>query len=228
MRTTADLDCLSAAISLVRGTHEWRQRIWYGPTRCPIAPRASPSWSLSHAITGRLYAPFNDNVFVYGPLFSETSRIALHGEFPFYLPSFGTGFPLYQSPHYSAAYPFYFFGILDYGGPLQSLYTLTYLAIFHRVLLGLNFFILLRCARVSAWASFVGASLGVFAYNTELYSGWITIASSYTWLPLIIAGGILLLQNPRSIAGILLLGVSVACLCLRALRNLWLTHSSAV
>src|SRR5262249_2512796 len=82
--------------------------------------------------TGRLYAPFNDNVYIYGPMFSETARIALHGEFPFYLPSFGTGFPLYQSPHYSPAYPFYFFGLLDYGGPLESLYRLTQLSIFHQ------------------------------------------------------------------------------------------------
>lgn len=165
-------------------------------------------------ITGRLYAPFNDNVYIYGPMFSETARIALHGEYPFYLPSFGTGFPLYQSPHYSPAYPFYFFGLLDYGGPLQSLYTLTYLAIFHRVILALNFFVLLRCARISPWASFVGASLGVFAYNSEMYSAWITIASSYTWIPLVLAGGVLLLQNPRSIAGILLLGVSAGLLML--------------
>ena len=152
-------------------------------------------------VSGRLYAPFGDNVGIYGPMFSETARIALHHEYPFYLPNIGTGFPLYQSPHYCPAYPFYFFGLLDYGGPLQSLHTLTYLAIFHRAILALNFFVMLRCARVSPWASFVGASLGMFVSNSELYSGWITIASSYTWLPLLIAGGVLLIRDPRSMIG---------------------------
>lgn len=163
---------------------------------------------------GLLYAPFRDNVFIYGPLFSETARIALHGEHPFYLPSFGIGFPLFQSPHYSPFYPFYFFGLLDYGGPLQSLYTLTYLSVFHRAILALNFYVMLRCARVSPCAAFMGAALGVFAYNTEIYAGWITIAASYSWMPLLIAGSILLLRDPQRILGILLLGISAGLLAL--------------
>src|SRR4051812_15302045 len=165
-------------------------------------------------LTGRLYAPFGDNVFIYGPMFSETARIALHGEYPFYLPSFGTGFPLYQSPHFCPAYPFYFFGLLNYGGPLQSLYILNYLTIFHRAILAINFFVMLRAARVSPWASFVGASLGSVAFNTEVYSGWITIASSYTWLPLLFAGAITLLRNPRSVVGIIVFGISAGLLTL--------------
>ena len=165
-------------------------------------------------LLARLYAPFRDNVFIYGPMFSETARIALHGEYPFYLPSFGTGFPLFQSPHYSPAYPFYFFGLLDYGGPLRSLYVLTYLSILHRVILGLNFYVMLRCARLSPLASFLAAALGIFAYNTEVYAGWITISASYTWLPLAIAGGILLLRNHRRTLGIVLLGVGSGLLAL--------------
>jgi hypothetical protein len=162
----------------------------------------------------RLYAPFNDNVFIYGPMFSETSRIALHGESPWYLPGFGLGFPLYESPHYSPFYPFYFFGLLDYGGPLKSLYTLTYLTIFHRVILTLNFYVMLRCARISPWAAFVGASVGTLAFNTEVYSAWITIFASYTWLPLVVAGGILIFRNQRTFVGVLLLGTSAGLLAL--------------
>jgi hypothetical protein len=164
--------------------------------------------------SGHLYAPFNDNVFIYGPMFSETARIALHGEIPFYLPSFGTGFPLYQSPHYSPFYPFYFFGLIDYGGPLQSLYTLNYLTVFHRFILALNFYVMLRAVRGSPWPAFVGATLGTVAYNTEVYSGWITIAASYTWLPLMVAAGILLLRGVHTILATLLLGVSAGLLCL--------------
>ena len=60
----------------------------------------------------------------------------------------------------------------------------------------------------------MGASIGVFAHNSEVYAGWITIASSYTWLPLLLGGGIILLRNPRSITGIVLFGVSAGLLAL--------------
>ena len=46
----------------------------------------------------RLYGPFGDNVHILGPMFAETARLALHGVFPYYLPSFGTGFPVFESP----------------------------------------------------------------------------------------------------------------------------------
>jgi len=162
----------------------------------------------------RLYWPAGDNVFIYGPMFAETARLALHGVFPYYLPSFGTGFPVFESPEYCVCYPFYFFGLLDYGGPLQSLYTLTHLAIFHRFLFALNLYGMLRCARISPWAAFASASIGVVAGNTELYSIWITIAASYTWMPLLIGGAILILRFPGRFWGILLLGGSAGLLTL--------------
>src|SRR6266496_4465572 len=162
----------------------------------------------------RLYGPFGDNVFILGPMFAETARLALHGVFPYYLPSFGTGFPVFESPEYCVCYPFYFFGLLDYGGPLQSLYTLTYLAIFHRFLFALNLYGMLRCARISPWAAFASASIGVFANNTEKYAIWITMTASYTWMPLLIGGAILLLRFPGRFWGILLLGGSAGLLTL--------------
>src|SRR5439155_3695105 len=106
------------------------------------------------------------------------------------------------------------FGLLDYGGPLQSLYTLTYLAIFHRFLFALNLYGMLRCARISPWAAFASASIGVFARNTELYASWITMTASYTWMPLLIGGAILLLRFPGRFWGILLLGGSAGLLTL--------------
>jgi hypothetical protein len=163
---------------------------------------------------GRLYGPYQDNVFSYGPMFSETARLALHGTFPYYLPSFGTGFPLYQSPHYSVCYPFYFFGLLDYGGPLQSLYTLTHLSMFHRFLFAMNLYIMLRCAQISPFAALTSASIGVFATNTELYANWITMAASYTWMPLFVGGAILVLRFPGRFLGILVLGGSAGMIAL--------------
>jgi hypothetical protein len=89
-----------------------------------------------------------------------------------------------------------FFGLLNYGGPLASLYTLTNLTLLHIFVFYLNLYLLLRCATITPWASYIGASVGMLARNTELYASWITITASYAWLPLVLAGGVLLLRFP--------------------------------
>jgi hypothetical protein len=82
-------------------------------------------------VSRHLFGPFLDNVHVYGPIFSEVSRLVLSGAVPYYLPDIGTGFPVFESPHFSILHPFYFFGLINYGGPLASLYTLINLTLLH-------------------------------------------------------------------------------------------------
>lgn len=48
-----------------------------------------------------LWAPYLDSVHVYGPIFSKVSRLALSGPVPYYLPSIGTGFPIFDRRHLS-------------------------------------------------------------------------------------------------------------------------------
>jgi hypothetical protein len=165
-------------------------------------------------VSGQLFGPFLDNVHIYGPIFSEVSRLSLAGAVPYYLPDIGTGFPVFESPHFSILYPFYFFGLINYGGPLASLYTLTNLTLFHIFVFYVNLYVLLRCATVKPWASYVGASVGLLARNTELYASWITITSSYAWLPLVLAGAVLLLRFPGRASGIMLFSVAAALLTL--------------
>jgi hypothetical protein len=161
-----------------------------------------------------LFGPFLDNVHIYGPIFSEVSRLALSGTVPYYLPDIGTGFPVFESPHFSILYPFYFFGLLNYGGPLASLYTLTHLTLLHLFVFYINLYVLLRCATVPPWAAYLGASVGMLARNTELYASWITIAGSYAWLPLVLAGAVLLLRFPGKAGGILVFSVAAGLLAL--------------
>jgi hypothetical protein len=161
-----------------------------------------------------LFGPFFDNVHIYGPIFSEVSRLASSGTIPYYLPNIGTGFPVFESPHFSILYPFYFFGLLNYGGPLASLYTLTNLTLLHVFVFYLNLYVLLRCATISPWASYIGAAVGMLARNTELYASWITISASYAWLPLVLAGGVLLLRFPGKSLGILLFSMAAGLLAL--------------
>jgi hypothetical protein len=161
-----------------------------------------------------LFGPFLDNVHIYGPIFSEVSRLALSGAVPYYLPDIGTGFPVFESPHFSILYPFYFFGLLNYGGPLASLYTLTHLTLLHIFIFYIDLYFLLRCSTVPPWAAYVGASVGMLARNTELYASWITITASYAWLPLVLAGGVLLLRFPGEARGILVFSVAAGLLTL--------------
>lgn len=161
-----------------------------------------------------LFGPFLDNVHIYGPIFSEVSRLALSGSVPYYLPDIGTGFPVFESPHFSILYPLYFFGLLNYGGPLASLYTLTNLTLLHMFIFYLNLYVLLRCATVPPWAAYVGASVGMLAWNTQLYASWITVTASYAWLPLVLAGGVLLLRFPGKTFGILVFSIAAGLLAL--------------
>jgi len=161
-----------------------------------------------------LFGPFIDNVHIYGPIFSEVSRLASSGAVPYYLPDIGTGFPVFESPHLSILYPFYFFGLINYGGPLASLYTLTNLTLLHIFIFYVNLYVLLRCATITPWASYIGASVGMLAWNTEVYATWITITASYAWLPLVLAGGVLLLRFPGKARGILVFSTAAGLLAL--------------
>ena len=129
-------------------------------------------------------------------------------------PTLGRAFQLFESPHFCILYPFYFFGLINYGGPLNSLYTLTYLTLFHIFIFYVNLYVLLRCGTVPPWAAYIGASVGMLARNTELYASWITITASYAWLPLVLAGGVLLFRFPGKTHGIVVFSVAAGLLAL--------------
>ena len=162
---------------------------------------------------GQLYAPFQDNVWLYGPLFSRASEIALTGNFPYWLDTVLGGFPLYQTPHFSATYPFYFFGLLNYGKALEVLYTLSYVTCFHVLILYLNLYVLLRVAGAGGLASLCGATIGLVSGNTEVSAHWIVIAAAWSWFPLFVAGTIRLLRAPLSFGSIALFSLSAALIC---------------
>ena len=162
---------------------------------------------------GELYAPFQDNLWLYGPLFSRASEIALTGNFPYWLDTVLGGFPLYQTPHFSATYPFYFFGLLNYGKAVAVLYMLSYVTCFHGLILYLNLYVLLRVAGARGLASLCGATIGLVSGNTEVSAHWIVIAAAWSWFPLFVAGMILLLRAPLSFASIALFSLSAALIC---------------
>src|SRR5258707_6235730 len=102
-----------------------------------------------------LFGPFLDNVHIYAPIFAEVSRLSLAGDVPYYLPDIGTGFPLFESPHFCILYPFYFFGLINYGGPLNLLFTLTYFTTFHMFIFYFNLYVFLCCSTVPPLAAYI-------------------------------------------------------------------------
>src|SRR5438552_17844022 len=70
---------------------------------------------------GGLYAPFRDNVWLYGSLFSRTSEIALSGQFPYWLDTLLGASPLYPTLHFSSTSPFSFLGLPNFGNALAGL-----------------------------------------------------------------------------------------------------------
>ena len=162
---------------------------------------------------GGLYAPFRDNVWLYGSLFSRASEIALTGQFPYWLDTLLGGFPLYQTPHFSATYPFYFFGLLNYGKGMEVLYTLTYVACVQTFILYLNLYIMIRVAGAKGLASLCGATIGLISGNTEMYAQWVTIAAAWSWFPLLVAGMIRMVRAPLSLVSISLVAIAAGMMC---------------
>jgi hypothetical protein len=162
---------------------------------------------------GGLYAPFRDNVWLYGSLFSRASEIALTGQFPYWLDTLLGGFPLYQTPHFSATYPFYFFGLLNYGKALEVLYTLTYVTCVQTFILYLNLYVMIRVAGAKGLASLCGASIGLISGNTEAYAQWVTIAAAWSWFPLLVAGMIRMVRVPLSLISISLVAIAAGMMC---------------
>jgi hypothetical protein len=54
----------------------------------------------------------------------------------------------------------------------------------------------------------------MLAWNTQLYASWITLTASYAWLPLVLAGGVLLLRFPGKACGILVFSIAAGLLAL--------------
>jgi len=162
---------------------------------------------------GWLYAPFRDNVWLYGCLFSRASEIALTGNLPYWIDTVLGGFPLYTTPHFSITYPFYFFGLLNYGKAIDVMYTLSYVTCFHHLILYINLYVMVRTAGAKGLASFCAATLGLISGNTEIYARWITISAAFSWFPLLIAGMIRLVRAPLAFGSIAVFSLAAGLMC---------------
>ena len=89
-----------------------------------------------------LFGPFLDNVHIYGPIFSEISRLALSGDVPYYLPDIGTGFPVFESPHFSHPLSVLFLlGCSTMGAHWTRFTRSRYLTLFHLFIFYVNLYV---------------------------------------------------------------------------------------
>jgi len=54
----------------------------------------------------------------------------------------------------------------------------------------------------------------MLATNTVEYASWVTIAATYSWFPLLLAGAILLLRSPATVSGMIVFSVAAGLLAL--------------
>ena len=153
-------------------------------------------WPLLHPSSA--LAIWKDNEFLLAPLFSHMSMVMRAGEWPLWMDSIISGMPLYNLTQVSAFYPLYFLPLPIFGDGIAAQRAMHNIIVFHFLIFSINAYVLMRVLRASRLAAVLGAVLMVFNANMMAYAGWINIIAPYTWLPLYLAGLIMLLSMPYS------------------------------
>ena len=149
-----------------------------------------------------------DGVYLLGPTFHKIAATIKLGEIPLRIPEMMCGMPYYNNALFSATYPFYFFGTVEYGVGIELLRTMMLITLLHLCILFLNTTLLLRMSGVEWLYSILGASGVIIAANTLHNVTWIITACGYSWLPLFFAGIIYIFRKPESWLGAIVLGLS--------------------
>lgn len=159
-------------------------------------------------------ATFPDNTYFYLPLFRHISEVFSRGEYPYWISTLMGGFPLYDNPNFSVLYPFYFFQWGLYRDPSAAILQLHYVVFFHIFISYLNCYVLCRVLRLRPLPALLGASLFAFSQNTIHYATWVALIAPYSWLPLTLAGTVLILENRRAHLGVWITAISLALIVL--------------
>lgn len=144
------------------------------------------------------FAVFLDNDYLIAPVFSYMARVIGGGEWPLWMPSLVGGLPLYNSPQFSAWYPFYFFFLPIYQNALSAARQIHWVVLLHVLVLEINTYLLLRSLPVSRVSAIVGAALLAFSANTMCYAVWVNIVAPYAWFPLYFCAIVRLFQEGPS------------------------------
>ena len=163
------------------------------------------AWAFrSYFRADRSVALFPDNEYLLQPLFHELSRALHSGEQPYWTPTLFGGMPLYDTPQFSITYPFYFLWANLYDGPVATQLWSHRVAVLHLFILYVNGYVL---GRVLALRPVAALGVGVvLAMSGEAfqYSMALNFLASIAWLPLVLAGAWLVLEQRHATAGVIL------------------------
>jgi hypothetical protein len=154
---------------------------------------------------GVTFGIFDDNTFLFAPLFHVLNEIVSSGEMPLWIKEVLGGMPFYNTPQLSFFYPFYFFWVEGlYATPLGTAEIFTRLSIAHNLLMIVNMAIFLRAMSLSWAASILGAFILALSACVAMYSAHVVIMASYSWIPLLLAGIQLIITGRGNISAVAL------------------------
>jgi hypothetical protein len=145
------------------------------------------------------YAPWSDTVWVSGPLFCEASRQVAAGHLP--LLNWTTFDTFHHNAHFTPVYPFFLLGILDFCNVAATVQSQDVIRFLHLLILFANGVVLARVVGLSWFASAFAATVLTTSLNTRELAEFPTIISCAAWLPLALAGLVLILDQRSRLRG---------------------------
>lgn len=151
----------------------------------------------------RLYGPFTDTVNMLAPLFSYISAVWIDGEIPLWNESILGGMEMYNAPMVSIIYPFYFWGLLDYGIEVETMNTIVRVKVFHLFIHALGVFILGKTLKLNSINSFLMALLYMSSAYILLSIKWVNWFASSAWMPWFLVALYYLVNHKKTLPSIL-------------------------
>lgn len=145
-----------------------------------------------------------DQTYLLCPLFHFAAKCFSTGEYPYWVPSMFGGMPFYNTPQFSCQYPLYLLQGAQLDAPIEASLHVARITFLHVFIFLVNMYVFLRAMRLGRAASFAGACLATFNPAVYCYLGWAHIAAPYSWLPLALAGIVLVLEDERPWLGVAL------------------------
>jgi len=167
----------------------------------------------SFIVGQRTFVAHHDNTNLIAPIFSRIADILSLGDWPLYIDSCHAGLELHNTAQFSVYYPFYPFHYAAMSTPAAAAESINWAVLGHILLGAVNTFILCRVVGCGPWGSLCGAVVYCSARNTWIYAAWIIKIAPYSWLPLLLAG-IVLLHKGRTRSGFATVVVSLAMIIL--------------
>ncbi len=164
----------------------------------------------NHLFGEHVFGRFQDATYMLSPAMSYCDQVMSQGDMPLWIKGMLGGMEFYNAPMISISYPFYFFGLLDYGTGFTTFQTIATVTVLHLMFLGVNSYIFGRVYKLKPGYAFLFALLLLSCAFFYKYSNWLNAIIGFTWLPLFFAGVRLLYDLKKNfLIGLLLCSVAL-------------------